>query len=104
MECEGYALHHSINSVKTPPHHIICVLRPFFRDQPGELVPEENFCTLWCKGRPTEADTPTIRLGTTPSRLTSAQLHHPPNFYWPDALPAAQPTVSKHRRQLAHSD
>ena len=28
----------------------------------------------------------------------------PPYFYGPDALPAAQPTVSKPWRQLAHSD
>ena len=34
--------------------------------------------TLWCKGRLTEADTPTIRLGATPSGVTSAHLHHPP--------------------------
>ena len=54
------------------------VLWPFFRDHPGEPVPEENFWTLWCKGRLTEADTPTIRLGATPSGLTSAHLHHPP--------------------------
>jgi len=53
------------------------VLRPFFRDHPGEPVPEENFWTLWCKGRLTEADTLTIRLGATPSGLTSAYLHHP---------------------------
>jgi len=33
------------------------ILRPFFRDHPGEPVPEENFWTLWCKGRLTEADT-----------------------------------------------
>jgi len=51
-----------------------------FRDHPGELVLEENFCTLWCKGRLTEAGTQTIRLGDTPSRLTSAHLHHPPIF------------------------
>jgi len=57
-------------------------------------VPEENFWTLWCKARLTEADTLTIRLGTTPSGLTSAHLHHPPFFYSPDALPATQPTVS----------
>jgi len=51
------------------------------RDHPGcELVPEENFWTLWCKGRLTDADTPTIRLGTTPSGLTSAHLYHPPHF------------------------
>ena len=29
----------------------------FFWDYPGDLVPEENFWTLWCKGRLTEADT-----------------------------------------------
>jgi len=39
-------------------------------------VPEENFWTLWCKGRLTEADTLTIRLGATPSGLSSAHLHH----------------------------
>jgi len=54
------------------------VLRPFFRDHPGELVPEENFWTLWCKGRLTEADTHTIQMGTTKSGQTSAHLHHPP--------------------------
>jgi len=42
----------------------------FFRDHPGEPVPEENFWTLWCKGRLTEADTLTIRLCTNPSGLT----------------------------------
>ena len=75
------------------------VLRPFFRGHPGEPVPEENFLILWRKGRSTEADTPTIRLGATPSGLTSALLHHPPYFYRPDALPVAQPTASKHWRQ-----
>ena len=52
-----------------------------FRDHPGEPVPEENFWTLWCKGRLTEADTPTIRLGATSSGLTSTHLHHPPTFF-----------------------
>jgi len=46
-------------------HHTTTILRPFFRDHPGEPVPEENR---------------------------------------PDAFPAAQPTVSKHWRQLVHSD
>jgi len=56
------------------------------------------------QGRFTEADISTIRLGATPSGLTSAHLHHPPIFYRPDAFPAAQPTVPKRWRQLAHSD
>jgi len=76
-------------------------LRPFFRDHPGKPMPEENFWTLWCKGRLTEADTPTMRLDATPSWLTSAHLHHP-IFYRPDSLPAAEPTVSKHWRQLVN--
>jgi len=57
------------------------ILRPFFRDHPGEPVPEENSWTLWCKQRLTEAVTLTIRLGATPSGLTSAHLHHPPIFF-----------------------
>jgi len=52
----------------------------FFREHPGEPVPEENFWTLCWKERFTEADTLTIRLGATPSGLTSAHLHHPPFF------------------------
>jgi len=64
-------------------HHTttITVLRPFFEDHPGEPVPEENFWTLWCKGRLTEADTPTIQVGATASGLTSAHLHHLPIFF-----------------------
>ena len=53
---------------------------PVFGDHPGEPVPEENFWTLWCKGRLTEAETPTVLLGATPSGLTSAHLHLPPIF------------------------
>ena len=62
-----------------PPTTTTTVLRPFFRDHPGEPVPEENFWTLWCKGRLTEADALTIWLGATPSGLSSAHLHHPPS-------------------------
>jgi len=61
----------------TTPQLFYCL---FFRDNPGELVLEENFWTLWCKGRLTEANTQTIQLGATPSGLTSDHLHHPPFF------------------------
>ena len=43
------------------------------------------------------------RFTAIPSGLTSASSTIP-FFYRPDALLAAQPTVSKHWRQLAHSD
>jgi len=65
------------------PHHTTNVLQPFFLLW---RVSEENFWTLWCNGRLTEADTPTIRMGATPSGLSSAHLHHRPCFYSPDAL------------------
>ena len=54
------------------------VLRPFLRDHPGEPVPEENFRTLWCKARLTEADTLTIRLGASHSIRTN-QCPPPPS-------------------------
>ena len=64
----------------TPHHTTTSVLRPYFRDHLGEPVLEEDFWTLWCKGRLTEADTLTIRLGATPAGLTCTHLHHPPIF------------------------
>ena len=73
--------HHNTSHRRSNKHHhhhnrFTALL---FRDHPGEPVPEENFWTLWCKGRLTEADTPTIWLGAIPSVLTSApHLHHPP--------------------------
>ena len=75
------------------------VLRPFFWDHPGEPVPgepvpEENFWTLWCKGRLTEADTPTIRMGATPSGLTSAHLHHPLPIFLQAGCPSCRPNNS----------
>jgi len=88
-------------------HHTTTVLRPFFRQHPGEPVPAENLWTLWCKRRLTDADTPPIRLTAERLSIRTNQCPPPPPlqiFYRPDALPAAQPTASKHSRQLAHSD
>jgi len=67
-----------------------------FRDHPGELVPEENFWTSWCKERLTETDTLTltIQLGATPSGLTSAHLHHPPHIFLQAGCPSCHPTNS----------
>jgi len=80
----------------------ITVLRPSFRDHPGEPVPEENFWTLWCKGRLTEADTPTIRLGATSSGLTSAHLHHPPHIFLQAGCPSCHPTNSCQSTEGTH--
>jgi len=54
---------------------------------------KRNFWTLWFKGRLTEADTPTIWLGATPSGLTSAHLHHAPIFLQA-GCPSCHPTNS----------
>jgi len=76
-----YYYYVTIGCIYVRTTEIITVLQTFFWDHPGEPVPEENLWTLWCKGRLTEADTPTIRLGATPYGLTSAHLHHPPIFF-----------------------
>jgi len=80
------------NTLIQSPTTTTTVLRPFFQDHPGEPVPEENFWTLRCNGRLTEADTATIRLGATPSRLTSAHLHQRHLFFtgWMHFLPPNQ--------------
>jgi len=44
-------------------------------------VPEENFWTSCCKGRLTETETLTIRLGATPSGLTNVHLTILPIFF-----------------------
>jgi len=90
-KAESKHLRYSVNTTTTTT--TTTVLWPFFRDHPGEPVPEENFWTLWCKGRLTEADTMTIRLGATPSRLTSAHLHHPP-YFLQARYPSCRPTNS----------
>jgi len=70
--CLHPAPSHNVTAVTTTVSHTYT--QPFH----GPFLPEENFWTLWCKERLTEADTPTIRLGTTPSGLISAHLHHHP--------------------------
>jgi len=79
-----------ITTITTP--QLFC--GPFFRDDLGEPVPEENFWTLWCKGRLKEANTPTFRLGATPSGLTSAHLYHPPIKITANATATAAPAIT----------
>jgi len=62
-------------------------LTPFFQDYLGELVPEEIFWTLWCKGRhqrPTHRQSRWVPLHPDKS---VTHLYCPPIFM-PDALPA----------------
>jgi len=72
-------------------HHHYNRFTALFPGPPGVLLPEENFWTLWCKGRLTEADTQTIRLGATSSGLTSAHLHHP-HIFSQAGCPSCRPT------------
>jgi len=55
--------HWAVSKHTTTHHNRHMVLFP---DHPGETVPEENFWTLWCKGRLTEADTPSGRAPLNP--------------------------------------
>jgi len=49
------------------------------------------------KGKIMEAEVPTVRVGAAPTGLTAPHPHKPPKVsYRPDALPATQPTASKH--------
>jgi len=63
-------------------HHHHNRFTALFPGPPGWAGARRELPDLWCKGRLTEADTQTIRLGATPSRLTSAHLHHPPHFFY----------------------
>ena len=73
-------MHHTFYGIATYGLSTTTILRPFSGTTRVEPVPEENFWTLWYKGRLTGADTSTIRLGATPSKLTSAHLHLPPIY------------------------
>jgi len=96
MRLSSYEARDSRNKEKTCNDHLLhyrhttTVLRPFLRDHTGEPVPEEDFWTLWCKGRLTEVETPTIRLGAIPSGLTTAHLHHP-SIYFTGRMPFLPP-------------
>jgi len=73
-------------------HHTTTVLRPFFQDHPGEPVPDENFWTLWCKGRLTEADRP----GTGRHSIQTNQCPPPPspNIFLQAGCPSCHSTNS----------
>jgi len=62
-----------------------------FRDHPGEPVPEENFWTLWCKGRLTEADTPTIWLGANPLQTNQCPPPPTPTIFFTGRMPFLPP-------------
>jgi len=47
-------IHNTTNKLLSSHHNRFTA---FFRDHPGEPVPEENFWTLWCKGRLTDRQT-----------------------------------------------
>jgi len=49
--------------------HTHDVLWPFFQDHPSEPVPEESLWAFMVQLKITEADTPIVQVGATPSRL-----------------------------------
>ena len=78
------------------PHHTTTVLRPFFRDHPGQAGARRELLDFMVQekiNRGRHTDHPT---GRHSIRTNQCPPSPSPPFYRPDALPAAQPTVSKH--------
>jgi len=74
--------------------HTTTVLWPFFRDHPGEPVPEENFWTMMQgktnRGRHTDRPAGRHSIRT---KQCSPPLHHPPRFLQA-GCPSCRPTNS----------
>jgi len=61
------------------------------------VSPSPVFWIFMQQGNIMEAEIPTVRVGATPTGLTAPPTPQPPRFFYrPDALPATQPTASKH--------
>jgi len=71
------------------------VLRPFFRDHPGEPV-QKRTSRLVVQGKINRGRHTDHPAGRHSIRTNQCPPPPSPIFYRPDALPAAQPTVSKH--------
>jgi len=84
-------------------HTHTTILRHFFRDHPAEPVPEEDFWTLWRKGRLTEADIDHLA-GCYSIRTNWCPPPSSPPFFtgWMPFLPPNQQCQST--EGLAHSD
>ena len=77
------------------------VKRPFVQDYPGEPVPEGKTNLDFTEARDNEWQWHQLghmQVCTSLQTITMPAPHHSV-FYRPDALPAAQPTASKHWRQ-----
>jgi len=63
----------------------------------GWVYPPPVFWIFMEQGKIMEAEVPTVRVDATPTGLTAPPPPQPAKvFYRLDALPAAQPTASKH--------
>jgi len=63
----------------------------------GQYQKKQLLCIFLEQGMIMEAEALTVRVSATRTGLTAPSPPQPPKvFYRPDALPAAQPTASKH--------
>ena len=85
--------HVADDSYITHTHAHTTVLRPFFRDHPGEPVPEENLWTLWCKGRLTGRHTERPA-GRHSIRTNQCPLPPSRHFFLQAGCPSCHPTNS----------
>ena len=76
----------------------------FFQDYQGEPVPEEKLLDFMVQGKINRGRHTGHPAGRHSIRTNQCPPPPSPIFHRLDALPAAQPTVSRHWRQLAHLD
>jgi len=83
-------------------HRHTTILRPFFRNHPGEPVPEEDIWSLWCKGRLTEAH---IDHSAGRHSIRTNQCPPPPSPIFTRRMPFLPPNQQCQSTEgLAHSD
>jgi len=85
-------------------HHHHDRFTALFLGLPGLAGAGREASGLWCKGRLNRGRHTDHPAGRHSIRTNRCPTPPSPIFYRPDALPATQPTVSKHWRRLAHSD
>ena len=80
-------------------HHTTTVLRPLFRDHPGEPVAKRELLDFMVLGKINRGRHTDHPAGCHSIRTKQYPPPPSPHFKRPDALSATKPTVSKHWRQ-----
>jgi len=96
------SFHIKNHTTPPPPHHNH--FTALFPGPPGWAGARREFLDFMVQGKINRGRHTDHLAGRHSIQTNQCPPPPPPYFLRPDALPAAQPTVSKHSRQLAHSD